>query len=121
MFRVAERNDRVFRWLELAGAAERTLQNAPKNYSAKGLVDNGGTAVGPIDCRWRKEVEELTIADLRRSLDLMRRYEDAQIGFVDATVVAIAERLKLQRILTTDRRDFSLVRPCHCKQFELLP
>jgi predicted nucleic acid-binding protein len=51
----------------------------------------------------------------------MRRYEDAQIGFVDATVVAIAERLKLKRILTTDRRDFSLMRPRHCKEFELLP
>ena len=38
--------------------------------------------------------------DLRRSLELMRRYEDAEIGFVDATVVAIAERLKLRRILT---------------------
>ena len=67
------------------------------------------------------EVEELTIPDLRRSLELMRRYEDAEVGFVDATVVAIAERLKLRRILTTDRRDFSLVRPRHCKEFELLP
>jgi uncharacterized protein len=67
------------------------------------------------------EVEELALPDLRRSLELMRRYEDAQIGFVDATVVAIAERLKLRRILTTDRRDFSLVRPRHCKEFELLP
>jgi predicted nucleic acid-binding protein len=67
------------------------------------------------------EIEELTIADLRRTLEVIRRYEDAQIGFVDATVVAIAERLKLQRILTTDRRDFSLVRPRHCKEFELFP
>ena len=66
-------------------------------------------------------VEELTIQDLRRTLELLRRYEDARIGFVDATVVAIAERLKIQRILTTDRRDFSLVRPRHCKEFELLP
>ena len=65
--------------------------------------------------------EELTIADLRRTLELLRRYEDARIGFVDATVVAVAERLKIQRILTTDRRDFSLERPRHCKQFELLP
>jgi uncharacterized protein len=52
---------------------------------------------------------------------LLRRYEDAEIGFVDATVVAIAERLKIRRILTTDRRDFSLIQPRHCKQFELLP
>jgi len=66
-------------------------------------------------------VEELTLQDLKRTLDLLRRYEDARIGFVDATVVAIAERLKIPRILTTDRRDFSLVRPRHCKEFELLP
>ena len=66
-------------------------------------------------------VEELTLHDLRRTLELLRRYEDARIGFVDATVVAIAERLKIPRILTTDRRDFSLVRPRHCKEFELLP
>ena len=66
-------------------------------------------------------VEELTLQDLRRALELLRRYEDARIGFVDATVVAIAERLKIPRILTTDRRDFSLVRPRHCEEFELLP
>ena len=66
-------------------------------------------------------VEELTLQDLGRTLELLRRYEDARIGFVDATVVAIAERLKISRILTTDRRDFSLVRPRHCKEFELLP
>lgn len=66
-------------------------------------------------------VEELALQDLRRALELLRRYEDARIGFVDATVVAIAERLKVTRILTTDRRDFSLVRPHHCKEFELLP
>lgn len=66
-------------------------------------------------------VEELTLQDLGRALELLRRYEDARIGFVDATVVAIAERLKIPRILTTDRRDFSLVRPRHCKEFELLP
>jgi predicted nucleic acid-binding protein len=66
-------------------------------------------------------VEELTIQDLRRTLELLRRYEDARIGFVDATVVAIAERPKIHLILTTDRRAFSLIRPRHCKEFELLP
>ena len=66
-------------------------------------------------------MEDLTVRFLRRALELLRRYEDARLGFVDASVVAIAERLKIERILTTDRRDFSLVRPRHCKQFELLP
>jgi hypothetical protein len=66
-------------------------------------------------------VEGLTLSDLRRALELLRRYQSARIGFVDATVVATAERLKITRILTTDRRDFSLVRPRHCRAFELLP
>jgi len=66
-------------------------------------------------------IEELTHQDLRRALELLRRYEDARIGLVDATVVAIAERLRITRILTTDRKDFTLIRPRHCRAFDLLP
>jgi len=67
------------------------------------------------------KVENLTTEDLRRTLHLLEQYTDANIGLVDATVVAIAERLKIQRILTTDRRHFSLIRPRHRSHFELLP
>lgn len=66
-------------------------------------------------------VEGLTAEDLRQTSNLLQRYADVNIGFVDATVVAIAERLKIHRILTTDRRHFSLIRPRHCPLFELLP
>lgn len=66
-------------------------------------------------------VECLTAEDLRQTSNLLERYADANIGFVDATLVAIAERLKIHRILTTDRRHFSLIRPRHCTSFELLP
>jgi predicted nucleic acid-binding protein len=66
-------------------------------------------------------LEPLISQDLPRILELLSRYAAAQIGFVDAAVVATAERLKISRILTTDRRDFSLIRPRHCKAFELLP
>ncbi len=66
-------------------------------------------------------VEELTIQDLRRTFELLGRYAAARIGFVDATIVATAERLGISYILTTDRRDFALIRPRHCKAFELLP
>jgi len=66
-------------------------------------------------------VENLTPDDLRRALSLLESYAQANIGFVDATIVAMAERLKLRRILTTDRRDFALIRPRHCPRFELLP
>jgi predicted nucleic acid-binding protein len=66
-------------------------------------------------------LEELTLQDLRRALDILDRYSTARLGFVDAAVVATAERLRISRILTTDRRDFSIVRPRHCRRFELLP
>jgi uncharacterized protein len=66
-------------------------------------------------------LEALTLQDLRRTLELLSRYAAARIGFVDASVVATAERLQISRILTTDRRDFSLIRPRHCRVFELLP
>lgn len=35
-----------------------------------------------------------------------RQYADLDLGFVDASIVAIAESLGLFRIATTDRRDF---------------
>lgn len=66
-------------------------------------------------------LETLTLEDLRRVLELLDRYAAARIGFVDAAVVATAERLKIRRILTTDRRDFAVIRPRHCRGFELLP
>jgi hypothetical protein len=38
-------------------------------------------------------LEALTLPGLRRTLDLLSRYAAARIGFVDAAVVATAERL----------------------------
>jgi predicted nucleic acid-binding protein len=64
-------------------------------------------------------VENLTTADLRRSSELLETYPF--LGFVDASVVAMAERLKLLSLVTTDRRDFGRVRPRHVRAFELLP
>jgi predicted nucleic acid-binding protein len=64
-------------------------------------------------------VEDLTRRDWARTEALMSTYED--LGFVDASVVAVAERLKLHAIATTDRRDFSLVRPSHVERFTLVP
>jgi predicted nucleic acid-binding protein len=63
-------------------------------------------------------VEGLTRADLKRTAELMKKYPF--LGFVDATVVAIGERLKLDAIVTTDRRDFRRVKPKHVSAFRLL-
>jgi predicted nucleic acid-binding protein len=64
-------------------------------------------------------VEPLSSRDLTRAAELMSRYET--IGFVDASVMAIAERLRLTVIATTDRRHFGQVRPAHAPAFELVP
>jgi predicted nucleic acid-binding protein len=64
-------------------------------------------------------VENLTVADLSRSSELLESYDF--LGFVDASIVAILERLKLRTLVTTDRRDFSRVQPLHVRAFELLP
>jgi predicted nucleic acid-binding protein len=64
-------------------------------------------------------VENLTPADLRRCVSLLERYP--KVGFVDASVVAVAERLRLRTIATTDHRDFTLMRPAHLPAFELVP
>ncbi len=67
------------------------------------------------------QIEQLTMEDMERAAELVAGYADANIGFVDASVVAVAERLNVTRLLTLDRRDFSLVRPRHCEAFDLLP
>ena len=59
--------------------------------------------------------------DLDRVADLLETYADANIGFVDGAVVAIAERLGATRLFTLDRRDFGIIRPRHVAAFELLP
>lgn len=66
-------------------------------------------------------IETLVMKDVPRILELLDHFRDLNIGFVDASVVALAERLNVTRILTTDRRHFSLFRPRHCATFTLLP
>ena len=67
------------------------------------------------------DLEALESEDLPRTADLMATYVDAPIGFVDASIVATAERLEVAGILTTDRRHFGLIRPRHVPSLRLLP
>jgi len=59
--------------------------------------------------------------DWLRIAELVSRYRDLPLGTVDSSVVATAERLRINRIATLDRRHFSIVRPNHIDSFELLP
>lgn len=69
----------------------------------------------------RFELIESTAQDVARTADILKQYADSKVDFVDASVMAIAERLKITTVLTIDRRDFSLFRPSHCQGFRLLP
>jgi predicted nucleic acid-binding protein len=67
------------------------------------------------------QLEVLQRDDLARAADLVDAYADFPLGFVDASIVAMAERLAIRDLLTTDRRHFSVVRPAHCERLRLLP
>ena len=67
------------------------------------------------------EIVDLTQADYDRSIELISLYADLGLGFVDASVVAVAERLGISTIATLNRRDFAVVRPAHVDAFELVP
>lgn len=69
----------------------------------------------------RFNLVELTEPDITRTAEILEKYADSRIDFVDATVMAIAERSQLTQILTLDQRDFRLFRPRHCDSFTLLP
>lgn len=66
-------------------------------------------------------LEALESPDLERAADLVDVYADFPLGFVDASIVAIAERLDIISVLTTDRRHFGVIRPAHCPRLRLLP
>lgn len=57
-------------------------------------------------------------SDLPRIQEFIRQYADLPLGFVDAAVIALAERTS-GRIATTDRRHFTVVKAN--RALELLP
>lgn len=59
--------------------------------------------------------------DLTRAAELEERYDDLGLGFVDASVIAVCERLGEKKVATLDRRHFSIVEPRHVKRLEILP
>jgi len=64
---------------------------------------------------------ELGVSDTARMRELMEKYQDLPMDLADAALVRVAERERLDRIFTLDRRDFSVYRPEGLGQFVLLP
>ncbi|MBA2317562.1 MAG: PIN domain-containing protein [Euzebyales bacterium] len=81
---------------------------------------------------WRAFVEDVGAGAYRleagNETDLVRvcepeeQYADLGLGFVDASVIALCERLGEPKVVATlDHRDFSVVVPRHVPALELLP
>ena len=67
------------------------------------------------------QVIDLAAADYARVRDLCDRYADSDVGFVDAAILAMVERLDEPKLATLDRRHFGLLRPRHRASIDLLP
>ena len=67
------------------------------------------------------DVEAPSPADWLRIAELVEQYADFPLGGIDASVIALAERLGASTIVTLDRRHFSAVRPRHCGALTLRP
>lgn len=63
----------------------------------------------------------LGIDDIPRMRELMRKYRDLPMDLADAGLVRVAERERLRRIFTLDRRDFQVYRLSRLGRFTILP
>jgi predicted nucleic acid-binding protein len=67
------------------------------------------------------EVEAPLPEEWARIAELVRQYADFPLGGTDASVAALAERLKTPLVGTLDRRHFQALRPRHCDAFQIVP
>lgn len=63
-----------------------------------------------FDPATRYEYELPLPADIARALELDTKFEALGLGLVDGLVAAVAERRRVYRVLTSDRRDFAAIR-----------
>lgn len=66
------------------------------------------------------QIEILKFPDIIRVTEILKKYKSLNIGFVDSSIVAIAERLKINQILTLDNKHFSSIIPVGFDYFEIL-
>lgn len=76
-----------------------------------------------FDPATRYEYELPLPTDITRALELEAKFEGLALGLVDGTVAAVAERRRVYRVLTSDRRDFGAIRvgPRLTRALDLLP
>ena len=65
-------------------------------------------------------METIQLADFSRIMEILVKYMDLHVGYVDASIVAVAERLGTNKILTLDKKHFNVLIPSGFAYFELL-
>ena len=73
-------------------------------------IQNGGLEMLPLGAE-----------DVPRMRQLMQKYRDLPMDLAGAALVRIAERERISRIFTLDRRDFQVYRPAGLGRFSLIP
>jgi hypothetical protein len=80
-----------------------------------------GAFLGDLAAGAYGTVTGLMPEDLQRMGQLVRQYASLPLGGTDASVVAVAERVKTLRVATLDRQHFSVVRSRRGEAFTLYP
>lgn len=69
------------------------------------------------------QFEPTSVDDITRAMALDQKFRESEIGLVDGIVAAVAERLRVFRILTIDHEDFDTLRVGErfAQRFEIVP
>jgi predicted nucleic acid-binding protein len=63
-----------------------------------------------FDPRTTYEFQATIEEDITRAIELDQKFHELELGLVDGVVAAVAERLRIYRILTIDHEDFGPLR-----------
>lgn len=97
-------------WPAFTEAMYLLRQSAEAQRAVWDLLNVGGVRLLDLDHE-----------DCPRMRELMWKYRDLPMDLADAALVRVAERERLRRVFTIDRRDFEVYRPYRLGRFEILP
>ncbi len=87
------------------------------------VLRGGGPVFAPLDFLLAAGIPVIGLetGGHHRAASLMRRYAALPMDFADASLVALAEALRINNVFTTDRRAFLAYRLPRGERFTLIP
>jgi predicted nucleic acid-binding protein len=107
-------------WPELA---ERCITTEAVVTEASHLVARGGPASLPLELLLaaRVPIVSLEPAGHEQAVRLMRRYASLPMDYADASLVVVADALRLETVFTLDRKGFRSYRRSSGSAFRMVP